>query len=203
MSQTGTRTPRKAAEKPELGTRAELLGQARRLLLEKGYNGFSFQDLADHLRIRKASIHYYFASKTALLEDLITDFDRAFDEFMAECAPLPPDEKMRRYFRLFRRITEEGYLCPAGALSVDSSALPASCRKRLMEYQGKHRRWVRAVLEEGRGREFHRKIEPKEDSLLLGAALQGILQIARLHEAPVLVGQVIDSLERKILGGRS
>lgn len=182
-------------------TKIELLSHARRLLLDRGYNGFSFQDLADKLHIRKASIHYYFASKTDLLEVLITDYDRSFDEFITAHSALPPDERLRKYFRLFRRMTEEGHICLAGALSVDSGELPAKLKRKLVEHQIKHRRWLRDLLDEGRGKVFHRSVSPKDDSLLIGASLQGALQIARLHDSPALVDHVIDSLERRLLGG--
>lgn len=184
-------------------TKEELLRHATRLLLSRGYSGFSFQDLADHLGVRKASIHYYFASKAALLEDVITSFDEAFDRFAAENAALPPDQRLRRYFGLFRRMTDEGYLvCLAGALTVESEGLSETALKKLTAYQRKHRRWVRDLLQEGQGGAFHRKIDPKEDSLLLCASLQAGVQIARLHRSPAVLEQIIDSLEKKLLGGK-
>jgi len=44
----------------------EILDLAETLIQTRGYSAFSYQDIADSLGIRKASIHYHFPSKTDL-----------------------------------------------------------------------------------------------------------------------------------------
>lgn len=51
------------------GTRERILELGEELILTKGYNGFSYQDISTALGIKNAAIHYYFASK----ENLGTD----------------------------------------------------------------------------------------------------------------------------------
>lgn len=43
------------------------------LLIRDGYAGFRFQDLAELLSVTRASIHYHFASKQSLCEEVILD----------------------------------------------------------------------------------------------------------------------------------
>jgi TetR/AcrR family transcriptional repressor of nem operon len=49
-------------------TKTTLLDVAEELLLTRGYNGFSYNDIAEKVGIRKASIHYHFPSKSGLGE---------------------------------------------------------------------------------------------------------------------------------------
>src|SRR6185295_2042375 len=47
-------------------TAEQILDLAETLIQTRGYSAFSYQDIADSLGIRKASIHYHFPSKTDL-----------------------------------------------------------------------------------------------------------------------------------------
>ena len=62
--------------------KTEILDVAEELLLSRGYCAFSYQDIADRLGIRKASLHHHFATKEDLgvalceTERLAVDKDR-------------------------------------------------------------------------------------------------------------------------------
>src|SRR6185369_16920377 len=53
-------------EKPLSTTAAQILDAAETLIQTRSYSAFSYQDIADELGIRKASIHYHFATKADL-----------------------------------------------------------------------------------------------------------------------------------------
>ena len=67
----------------ELSTEKEtaLLGIARKVFEEKGFNGARMQEIADRAGISKASLHYYFRSKDNL-------FDKVFDQAISEFVPV-------------------------------------------------------------------------------------------------------------------
>ena len=48
-------------------TAEKILDVAERLIQTRGCSAFSYQDIADALKIKKASIHYHFESKTDLV----------------------------------------------------------------------------------------------------------------------------------------
>ncbi|MCK5047690.1 MAG: TetR/AcrR family transcriptional regulator, partial [Candidatus Heimdallarchaeota archaeon] len=52
-------------------TRERIIENARELMLTKGFNGFSFNEIAGKVGIRKASIFHYFVSKEKLGVELI------------------------------------------------------------------------------------------------------------------------------------
>jgi TetR/AcrR family transcriptional repressor of nem operon len=62
-------------KKSNTDTKSQALSLAKKYLQTMGFSGFSFQTIADALGIKKASLHYYFASKEdmglALIEDYI------------------------------------------------------------------------------------------------------------------------------------
>jgi len=49
-------------------TRKRILDIAEKLILTRGYNGFSYQDISETIGIRKASIHYHYPLKENLVE---------------------------------------------------------------------------------------------------------------------------------------
>ena len=61
--------------------REHILASAQRLAQQRGFNGFSYADIAEEVGIRKASLHHYFPTKTdlglALIEVYSTQFDSA------------------------------------------------------------------------------------------------------------------------------
>ena len=57
-------------------TKNQILKRADKLLLERGFNGFSYKDISTPMGIKNAAIHYHFATK----EDLgVALFDRYRD----------------------------------------------------------------------------------------------------------------------------
>ncbi len=82
--------------------RNEILDVAQRLVMvTKGYEQMSIQDILDELQISKGAFYHYFSSKGALLEALI---ERMIDEVEQLLIPIVQDphlsalEKLHRYF---------------------------------------------------------------------------------------------------------
>jgi AcrR family transcriptional regulator len=83
------------------GKRKEILDVARRLVMTKGYEQMTIQDILDELRISKGAFYHYFAAKQALLEALV---GRMLEEIEPVLAPVIADpslsalQKLHRYF---------------------------------------------------------------------------------------------------------
>ena len=52
-------------------TSDDILASARTLIMNGGYNGFSYADISEIVGIRKASIHHHFPSKVDLVRELV------------------------------------------------------------------------------------------------------------------------------------
>ena len=78
MTTTATRQRSETAE--------QILDLAETLIQTRGYSAFSYQDIADALGIRKASIHYHFPSKADLGVAVINRYIDRFDAALTEVA---------------------------------------------------------------------------------------------------------------------
>ncbi len=54
-------------------TREKLVETARKLFLEKGYDGLKMQELADRAGMNKGLLHYYFKTKEAIFQAIFKD----------------------------------------------------------------------------------------------------------------------------------
>src|SRR3954454_1089043 len=64
----------------EADTASRILDVAERLVQIRGFNGFSYADIAAELDITKASLHYHFPGKAELGEALIRRYTVRFTE---------------------------------------------------------------------------------------------------------------------------
>src|SRR5205814_3140299 len=84
---TGSLRPRIRGARAGLepaGTAARILDVAERLVQNRGFNGFSYADVASELGITKASLHYHFAGKAELGQALIERYAGRFAEALHE-----------------------------------------------------------------------------------------------------------------------
>ena len=61
-------------------TKTALLDLAERAVRSRGYDGFSYADLARAQGIRKASIHYHFPTKADLSQNLMARYHTRFEK---------------------------------------------------------------------------------------------------------------------------
>src|SRR6266508_1242552 len=98
-----------------MDTREKILNSAQRFIQTRSFHGFSFQDIADEVGIRKASLYHYFDSKNAIA---LAVLERAADWVRAQMAKTEgqePSERLEAYFDTFRIIHGKGErMCPGG-----------------------------------------------------------------------------------------
>src|SRR6185437_9406107 len=59
-------------------THTRILDVAERLVQRRGFNGFSYADIAAEVGITKASLHYHFATKAELGATLVVRYTETF-----------------------------------------------------------------------------------------------------------------------------
>lgn len=164
-------------------TAGRILDLAEGLIQRRGYEAYSYADIADALKIRKASIHYHFQSKGELTRAVAARYRSAFAatlaELQAECAD--PSTRLMRYVRLFRDALRDGdHMCLYGMLASDSATLPEPVRDEVNGFFADQEAWLTALLREGRSSgvfEFEGKAEGAASALLAG--LEGAMLVAR------------------------
>src|SRR5215510_15216270 len=80
-----------------------ILDIAEELAQTRGYNGFSYADIAAKLNDTKASLHYHFASKAELGRALIVRYHENFGAALdaIDHGPAAPAGKLQRYVELY------------------------------------------------------------------------------------------------------
>ncbi|MVW78268.1 TetR/AcrR family transcriptional regulator [Bordetella sp. 02P26C-1] len=166
-------------------TRTHIVRLAQRLIQERGYNGFSYRDLAASVGIKTASIHYYFPQKEDLLLAVISDYQTRWHEAIQNIpSGLRADEKLRAYVEVHRRACAGNQLiCIGGILAAELGSLPGCARKALQSFYACNEQWLVELLEQG-AREGSLRVpgDVRVSARAIYAALQGGLVSARLFD---------------------
>jgi TetR/AcrR family transcriptional repressor of nem operon len=172
------------APKQRSDTAEQILDLAETLIQTRGYSAFSYQDIADSLGIRKASIHYHFPSKTDLG---IAVVDRYVARFSGALAALAADSTRSSMAMLdmyvepytaFAKTPDR--ICLCGALSGEILALPAELRTHVDGFFRAHQDWLAGILKRGAARgEFTLDAPPAKAARFIFSALQGALLVKR------------------------
>ena len=127
-----------------IDTRESILSVAQSLAQRRGFNGFSYADIAETVGIRKASIHYYFPSKDDLELALLTRYNQHFAASLAsiDSSHTSYVDRFRAYGNLYRSTLEVGGICLCGMMASDILALPDSLRAPLSVFFTEHKLWL-------------------------------------------------------------
>jgi TetR/AcrR family transcriptional repressor of nem operon len=168
---------------PEKDTKVEILDLAENLLLDRGFNGFSYANISSVLKIKNAAIHYYFPAKADLGVAIIQRTRERFANWIQNqrMAVKPPAEKLEAFFRSYLRFLEAGQqVCLGGALETDFKTLPPEMQIETQKFASDILVWMEAVLEDGRKENyFSFPGEARDQAILILSSLQGALQMTR------------------------
>jgi len=163
-------------------TASRILDIAERLAQTRGFNGFSYADIAAELKISKPSLHYHFPSKAALGEALIA---RYADRFAGALGTI--DErgdsaaaKLAAYAGIYADVLKGHRMCLCGMLAADYDTLPKPMRKAVVGFFDENETWLTRVLEQGvEEGSLHPSGSASEAAQAIVGGLEGALLIAR------------------------
>jgi len=132
-------------------TAARILDVSERLVRRRGFNGFSYADVAAELGITKASLHYHFASKAELGEALIGRYAARFAEALEEIDRRGGEAqaKLDAYAGLYADVLREKRMCLCGMLAADYDTLPTPMRDAVIRFFDDNETWLTRVLGQG------------------------------------------------------
>ena len=159
---------------------------AEQLAQTKGYNGFSYADIAAQLGVTKASLHYHFRSKAELGAALIERYHRVFGAALVSIdRQAEPCKKLRLYVGLYDSVVRNDRMCLCGMLAAEYATLPKPMQDGLKSFFEANELWLRGVLKEGArtGRILFKESANERARVLLGA-LEGAMLVARSYGDP-------------------
>ena len=133
-------------------TPTRILDTAEKLVQVRGFNAFSYADIAKALGIQKASLHHHFATKADLGLALVARYRHDFLGALAaiESETADPLERLARYGDLYGSVLRRKRMCLCGMLAADVATLPKGMRASVSEFFAENERWLTRVLETGR-----------------------------------------------------
>ena len=149
---TKPRSVKSRARQQQQNTSQQVLDVAERLVQVRGFNAFSYADVATELGITNASLHYHFPGKAALGQALITRYAERFLQTLeqidteAEDAP----SKLTAYADLYADTLRGQRMCLCGMLAADYQTLPKPMADAVVKFFDDNERWLERVLEQGR-----------------------------------------------------
>jgi TetR/AcrR family transcriptional regulator, transcriptional repressor for nem operon len=164
-------------------TAVQILEAAQDLVQTRGFNAFSYRDLAERVGIRTASIHYHFPAKTDLGRALMERYREGVLSALAQIDAEATDarEKLRRYAGILEGVLGCGdRVCLGGMLASDFATLPAELQDGVARFIASNEGWLETVLVEGRGAGTLRfAAEPRAVATALFSGLEGAMLVAR------------------------
>lgn len=136
----------------ETGTRTRILDTAERLVQIRGYNGFSYADVAAEVGVTKASLHYHFPGKAELGEALVARYTERFAAELEriDADRLAPPDKLAAYAALYAAVLRDDRMCLCGMLAAEYDTLPAPMRDAILRFFDRNEAWLSTVMEDGR-----------------------------------------------------
>lgn len=137
--------------KTENGTAERILDIAERLVQTRGFNSFSYRDIASELGITTASLHYHFRGKAELGNALITRYAQRFGEALGRIDREIPDAraKLEAYAELYAGVLQGKRMCMCGVLASEYQTLPKPMRNAVIRFFDENQRWLADVLSQG------------------------------------------------------
>jgi TetR/AcrR family transcriptional repressor of nem operon len=166
------------------GTSQRILDLAERLIQMRGYNGFSYADIATALKVTKASLHYHFPTKAELGRGVV---ERYRENFLAALATIDETsatirEKLERYIAIYADVLAGNRMCLCGMLAAEYATLPKPVKAAVTRFFDANEAWLVRVLDQGRNNDGLQLLSPSIDAArLIVATLEGAMMLARPH----------------------
>ncbi|WP_249792762.1 TetR/AcrR family transcriptional regulator [Bradyrhizobium sp. BRP22] len=184
-------------------TAAKLLSEARELIVQGGYNGFSYADLSARLGIRKASIHHHFPSKAGLVVAVV---EQARSAIRAQIGLVQNEnsiawDQLLAYIGYWERCIKEqtAPFCLAAVLAAELPNLPEEVATSVRGHFVDLSTWLERVLSLGVSQGSIRLQDtPAIEAQTFIATVYGAMLAARAWDDPDRFTAIVDSFTNRI-----
>lgn len=162
-------------------TKAKIVTMADHLVRTRGFNAFSYKDIADPMEIKNAAIHYHFPAKADLGISVIENEMLKFRENAEKWRKLPEDKQLARLVEVFHRNGNQGFICLVGSLAPDFETFEEPMKAKVQEMSNDLLNWITTCMENGRAKKLLQfEGEAFDRALLFVTNLQSSLILSRV-----------------------
>jgi TetR/AcrR family transcriptional regulator, transcriptional repressor for nem operon len=176
-----------ARKNGEADTASAILDVAERLAQTRGFNAFSYADVAAELGITKPALHYHFAGKAELGEALLVRYTERFGQALEAIDTSRGDgaDKLRDYADLYAQVLAQDRMCLCGMLAADYHTLPEPMRHAVISFFDLNETWLADVIDQGRqDGTVQFDGASKELAQMIIGTLEGAMLVARTYRDP-------------------
>lgn len=177
-------------------TLSRALDVAERLVQTRGYNGFSYANVAAELGITSASLHYHFPAKADLGRALVERYTQAFEAALeAIDAKAAAGQRLRAYVRLYADVLAKERMCMCGMLAAEYSTLPAAMQSAVRAFFDANERWLSGELKAGRDAgTLDFQGTARQAARIWTSTLEGAMLLARSYGDPTRLSTAANHL---------
>jgi TetR/AcrR family transcriptional repressor of nem operon len=180
-----------------IDTATRILDVAEELVQRRGFNGFSYADIAAELKITTASLHYHFAGKADLGRALINRYSSRFFAALEDIEGRLTDAPARlgAYAGLYASVLREHRLCLCGMLAAEYNTLPEPMREAVIRFFDDNENWLGRVLSAGRDAHSLQFAGSSADAArMIICSLEGAMLVARPYDDVARLQSAADQL---------
>lgn len=183
-------------------TQQKLIDSARHLIQTRGYNGFSYADVAEEVQVRKASIHHHFPAKSDLAKAVVEQSRAVIVEQARKIddGAFDPDEQLRMYTGYWEKCIADASapFCVAGMLASELPTLPADLAQEVRAHFRDLSSWLEVVMTRGAQLGcFQLQGSARQEAEAFMATVYGAMLAARAYgDAKVFSDIVASALKR-------
>ena len=171
-----------------LNTREQILDCALRLIQIRGYNGFSFRDIANKVGVKSSSIHYHYPDKTGLAVAVATqyrsDFADLTDQLIKNHKSTPAI--LAAYAGVFKTTLEqENKLCLCGMLACEINSAAPELHSAIRAFFNDQHEVLTTIISKGQSEgEIHTNLNATDLAKTYLSTLEGAMMLARVNKKP-------------------
>ena len=172
-----------------------ILDVAEDCIRERGYNAFSFREIAKEIGIKSASVHYHFPTKADLGAAVVRRYTDYFIHKLGEPGEggIAPRELLDNYTEEFRKVmARDQKMCIGGILGAEADSLPEEVVEATRHFFESNLEWLAVVLERVDTECSHEEARTRAFRML--AALEGALILARSLGETDAYSKAVDEL---------
>jgi TetR/AcrR family transcriptional regulator, transcriptional repressor for nem operon len=166
----------------DVDTATQILDVAERLAQSRGFNGFSYADVAAELRLTKAALHYHFAGKAEMGEALISRYSDRFAAALEalDTSAISAPAKLEGYANLYLDVLRDQRMCLCGMLAAEYQTLPQRMRDAVLRFFDANEAWLQRVVDHGYQDGTLQIVgSSKETARAIVGGLEGAMLVAR------------------------
>ncbi|GJD53827.1 HTH-type transcriptional repressor NemR [Methylobacterium crusticola] len=185
-------------------TADRILGEARSLIMARGYNGFSYADIAAVVGVSKANVHHHFAGKSDLATAVVEQSRAGIQAQVHALREMEPNaaEQLRAYTRYWERciLDDSAPFCIAAMLAAELPSLPHDVAVAVRAFFVDLRGWLTDILVLGLRQGGVTLVgTPEEEADAFLSAVYGAMLSARAFGDPRRFAVIVETLLSRVV----